>query len=309
MDAPRIDPDVSRVAVPRPATASVAAPDPAPSERQETWPIVAVTALTLALLAGGAAILAARGAPGTPEAPSGVVAVATTCAPPRCARIRSTVTLRWNAPGSGSAVSSYRILRNGAALADGTDVPAGATTFVDDSVRFGGAYLYEIVTVSGDRRSEGSVPAHAAVPLPPPAAAQLNGTYRVQLDVLKAGNVASLSGIEHPVPGSRTSTEWTFEPICPANEGRCPARWLGAEGVVHPAGRRWAGTLMGPEAECVDGTRVPTSVSFALATLDARGDAELGWSVAAFEGTALVTFRCPASTPSHGKLEIVARLV
>jgi len=137
---------------------------------------------------------------------------------------------------------------------------------------------------------------------PPLALAQLDGPYRVTLIVRGARNLASLAGIDQPVPGDRRETVWRFFPTCSADAEPCPASWEGHRPPVFPSGDRWAGTIAG-RAPCRNGGRVQAPI---VLDLRPRSGVTIGGHrvVGSFVGTYSVTFRCPGFASAHGTVEV-----
>lgn len=226
-------------------------------------------------------------------------AKAAACGPPRCDRLRTTVTLTWS---GGSDVSSYTIDRNGTPLST-PSLDATSTTFTDDTAVLGATYDYVVVAHGSNGAVASSPPVHVKVPVPPVAAAQLDGTYRVQLTVTKASNFSRLEGIVKPRPGDRRKTTWNFLASCGAPQGACPTTW-DTVGTIRPSGRTYSGSFTGGHADCHPGS-VPVHFSMRLTVHHAQA-AGGSWLVSAIEGTYSVTFTCRGG-PSIGELRVVGR--
>jgi hypothetical protein len=240
-----------------------------------------------------------------PQPPTGLAVAALTCAPPRCDRIVSTVTLRWNAPTDRS-ITGFRVVRDGAPMHEGAGLPVETTGFVDRDVTAGERHDYVVVAVGPDGNSPPSGGVGTLVPLPPLRAAQFRGIYDVNLVVRHATNLASLSGIPSPVPGEHRASTWGFQPLCEADEGACPTGWTGRSGTLRPRGAVWSGRVFGPEARCADGRREPSPIDVRLEVRDAAMIAG-AWSVIGFAGVYFVGFRCPGFLASHGTVDVTGR--
>jgi hypothetical protein len=267
------------------------------------WPIVVGASTIVGLLAGGLMALDDRDAT-LPEPPSGLSATATTCAPPRCARIVSAVTLRWNAPTDRS-ISGFRMMRDGAPIPESGGLPLSATTtqLADQAVTAGEQHDYVVVAVGPEGDSPPSNGVGVQIPLPPLRVAQLRGIYDVTLVVRGATNLASLSGIPSPEPGEHRTTTWGFQPLCEPDEGACPTGWTGRSGMLRPPGDAWSGRVFGPEARCRDGSREPSPIELHLEVGDAAMIAG-AWSVVSFTGAYSVGFHCPGFLASHGSVDV-----
>jgi hypothetical protein len=149
-------------------------------------------------------------------------------------------------------------------------------------------------------------PTPTTSPGPPPLEqAQLRGSYRVRLVVRTARNLASIAGIDRPVPGSRRVGRWRFFAMCEPDGTAvaCPASWGGREGLLVPQAATWLGTVIGPRAACFGATRVPGPIELHLDARDAVMDGG-AWVVRSFVGTWAVTFRCPGFAISRGTVEV-----
>jgi hypothetical protein len=135
--------------------------------------------------------------------------------------------------------------------------------------------------------------------------AQLGGTYRVTLVVRSARNLASLAGIDQPVPGKRRTATWRFFPTCSQNAAPCAASWEGRRPSLEPAGPAWSATIAGPRAPCLAGGQIDAPIQMRLTPQDGV-DAEGGWFVRSFVGTTSVGFRCPGFAPSRGVVDVTA---
>jgi hypothetical protein len=268
------------------------------------WPIVVGASTIVGLLAGGLIALD-NGEVELPQPPSGLAAAAETCVPPECERILSTVTLRWNEP-TDPTVTGFRVMRDGAQTAEGLNHPTGSSEFTDHAVSAGQRHTYAVVAIGADGDSPPSNGVEALIPLPPLSAAQLRGIYDVALVVREATNLASLSGIPSPRPGEGRKTTWGFQPICEADQGACPTNWVGRSGVLRPRGTVWSGRVLGPEARCPDGERMPSPIHLRLSVRDAEMIGGV-WTVIDFEGSYSVRFRCPGFVASNGTVEVTGR--
>ena len=139
-----------------------------------------------------------------PQAPTGLTATATTCAPPRCDRTVSAVALRWTAPTDGS-ITGFRVRRDGSPIPDGNDLPAATTEFVDHGVTAGARHEYAVIATSPEGDSPSSDGLDVQVPLPPLRAAQLRGLYEVTLVVRDA--VQPHVALGYPDPEARRAPD------------------------------------------------------------------------------------------------------
>jgi hypothetical protein len=266
------------------------------------WPFI-IAALAVAGFLVGGGIQHARHRFASPGAPNGLSVSATTCAPPECGVIRSRVTLTWSPATAGGPVARLAILRDGTAMPGQADLSPLTVRFVDEAVTAGDHHTYAVVAANtaGTARS---ATVGATLPLPPLAAARLDGTYRVMLVVRRAVNLASLQGIAHPVRGSRGAAAWIFLDPCRANSIRCPARWRGHAGIILPEGENWAGTVTGRRAACFGGVRARAPIRLRLVVR--AGSMTSGtWVVSRFSGWSSVRFHCSGFEPSHGTVDVV----
>jgi hypothetical protein len=250
-------------------------------------------------------LVVGRGPSGPPDPPRGLRALATTCAPPMCQEIQSTVSLSWTPPSDGSPVTGYRVLRDGADL--GARLGPAARTYEDRTVALGTAYRYSVVAGSEAGSSESSA-VRARAPLPPPAAARLAGPFKVRITVVSASNLSEVEGIEDPRPGDSKVERWTFTPTCQANTGPCPVNWFTTSPALRPRGLKYRGTVRSAKARCIGAASVarpPVYASFNLRVEKARADVG-AWQVSAFRGTYVISFTCPGGAASRSEFEVKA---
>lgn len=142
----------------------------------------------------------AKDAAGNISAASAVANVTTpaapdTQAPSVPANLKATVTaapavdLTWDAATDNTAVTGYKVLRDGAALGDVT-----ATNYTDSTVEAGRTYSYAVKAFdAAGNVSAASAPAQAVIPAPPPpppAGAPLMVVTQAQLDALPTTGTA-----------------------------------------------------------------------------------------------------------------------
>lgn len=165
-----------------------------------------------------------------------------------------------------------------------------------------------LLLATGDgRRSTPTTPTISPSPTASPALedAQLAGDYGIRLVVRTSRNLASLAGIDRPVPGRHRRGSWRFYATCDpgSSVGTCPASWGGREGALVPEGTSWIGTVVGPRAACFGDREVPGPIQLQLEARDAAEDAGT-WVVRSFTGTWSVAFRCPGFAGSRGTVEV-----
>jgi hypothetical protein len=122
--------------------------------RRGTW-ITAVVIVALIGLAVGLLVWAPW-QKHLPAQPTGVTAVSTDA---------TSIVLKWAAPTSGPRVDRYVIRRGGTEVGS---VPGNRTSYVDNGLRPGVGYTYEIVAVSGSNRSPASDPVFKMTATPSP---------------------------------------------------------------------------------------------------------------------------------------------
>jgi hypothetical protein len=137
--------------------------------------------------------------------------------------------------------------------------------------------------------------------------AQLMGHYDVRLVVRTSHNLATLAGMDAPVPGMRRADRWTFYATCVSTAFPCPASWEGHDPPLSPADGMWTGMVSGRPAACTRGRHVAARIGFRLIAL-AGETTPGGWTVQSFTGTWTITFRCPGFPPSKGTVEIAGHL-
>jgi hypothetical protein len=165
-----------------------------------------------------------------------------------------------------------------------------------------------IVLAGGDRvraSSTASISARESPSPPPVDQAQLDGIYRVTLVVRSARNLASLAGIDQPVPGKRRSATWRLFPTCSVDATPCAASWEGRRPPLTLAGALWSGTIVGPRAPCLDGGRMAAPIEMRLSPQDGA-IVDGAWVVRSFVGTSSVSFRCAGFAPSRGVVDVTA---
>ena len=137
--------------------------------------------------------------------------------------------------------------------------------------------------------------------------AQLAGHYDVRLVVRTSHNLATLAGMDAPVPGMRRADRWTFYATCVATAFPCPTSWEGHRPPLIPADGVWTGLVSGPPAACTRGRHVAAPIRFRLIAL-AGETTPAGWTVQSFTGTWTIAFRCPGFPRSKGTVEIAGHL-
>jgi hypothetical protein len=172
----------------------------------------------------------------------------------------ATVRLRWSPPAEAPAVQGYGVYRNGSLL---QGVAGGETTFIDDEVKPGKTYRYEV-----QARAEGGVSESASakvkVPVPPLRAARVVGDFAVTAKLISKSGYTSYS---NPTFG------WHFTPRCRA--GACDVEWrdIGHDRIhakLERKGVGYEGHYSGPFlAEC-SGTPTTSSVTLSLRIDKAR---------------------------------------
>jgi hypothetical protein len=280
------------------------APEPTPKRRHPLAILVAIIAL-IAIIGGAiVAVSSKKSPPGRPGAPTALKASATTCAPPRCKQITSTVTLTWSAPSTGSPVTGYRIFRDGNSMSD--VLKAGTTTFDDTRVLLGKHYSYEVLANSAVGDSKRSEPASASIPLPPLVQAQLSETYSVTLKVTSATFLSEVEGIKDPKPGDTKRESWSFERTCGPDGGACPVKWYSLAPPLKPRGLVYSGTVRDKGARCSLGStieRPPVYRSFHLIVTRAK-IVGADWIVDEFKGTYTVSFSCSGGVASRATFSV-----
>ena len=266
--------------------------EPQPPTRRRRGKTIIALGVVLIAVAGVAGYVSSRPStpPGPPGAPTGVVAKSATCAPPRCHRIESTVTLTWSAP-SGVTVTGYHVLRNGVPLPTGTNLPGSQTTFTDKTAAYDFRYTYQVTASSEGGTSPKSASVAAKAPEPPASAAQLKGDYSVRLTVQHTQLVGKVEGIKTPKPGDKTTETWRFSPVCSYDTGPCGTRVNDGRPPLSYHGHAYSGTVTGQQkANCFSDPKAPVENSYHLVTHGGRGSS--GWLVRGFTGTYTVTFAC-----------------
>ncbi len=254
-----------------------------------------------ALAVAGVLIMLAR-SPGPPGAPGTPLAAATTCEDP-CTEIRPRVDVTWTAPTDGGEVTGYRVERDGDPLAGAGSIDPTSLGVIDDGVELGRTYTYRVIAFGEEGSSLPSSEVTAEIGLPAAGLAQLDGVYDVRLKVRSARSLAAMLGIDQPVPGKRDTDQWTFDSTCSPQDVACPTSWEAQGGVLRPEGRRWRGSISGPDARCGGGTKVPAPIAFDLRTVDAAAEGAI-WRVRSFTGVVSIRFVCPGFGPSTGTLEV-----
>jgi hypothetical protein len=280
-------------------------PEPMPKRRSRFAIILAVIVAVAVISVAIVAVSSKKSPPGPPGAPTDLRASATTCAPPKCKQITSTVALTWSAPTTGSPVTSYRIYRDGHPMSD--IVKVGTTTFDDTRVLLGQHYSYQVLANSSVGDSEKSGQASASIPAPPLAQAQLSDTYAVLLKVTTEANVSEVEGIKDPNPGDTKHESWALTATCGSDDGACPVKWYSRSPALRPHGLVYSGTVRdNGAARCTSGSTVdkpPVYFGFHLIVTRAKivGGA---WIVDQFKGTYTVSFSCPGNVASRATFSV-----
>jgi hypothetical protein len=280
-------------------------PEPRPKGRSRLAIVVAVIVAVAVVSGAIVAVSSRKSPPGPPGAPTDLRASATTCAPPRCNQITSTVALTWSAPATGSPVTSYRIYRDGHPMSD--VVKAGTTTFDDTRVLLGQHYSYQVLANSLVGDSQRSEQAKASIPAPPLAQAQLSDTYAVVLKVTTESNVSKVEGINDPSPGDTKHESWAFTATCGSDDGACPVKWYSRSPALRPHGLVYSGTVRANgAARCTSGSTVDKPpVYFGFHLIVTRAKIVAGaWIADQFKGMYTVSFSCPGSVASRATFSV-----
>jgi hypothetical protein len=279
-------------------------PEPTPKHRHPLAILVAIIALIATIGGAVVAVTSKKSPPGPPGAPTALKAGATTCAPPKCKKIISTVTLTWSAPSTSSPVTSYRIYRDGNSMSD--VLKAETTTFDDTGVLLGEHYSYEVLANSAVGESKKSGSASVIIPKPPLVQAQLSDTYSVTIKVTNASFLSEVEGIKDPKPGDTKRESWSFEATCGPDDGACPAKWFSHSPAITPHGLMYRGTIRDKGARCRLGNSVdrpPVYRSFHLIVTGAK-IVGADWIVDQFKGTYTVSFSCSGGVASRATFSV-----
>jgi hypothetical protein len=266
--------------------------------------IAAVVVLICALTAGGFLLLRpGPQPPADPEAPgrpTDLRASAETCSAERCGRISSSATIVWEAPGWGAPVANYRVDHGGTGAPE--LLPASARRFTG-SVVPGEPVTFRVQAVSAEGRASSAASIRVEAPLPKDDEAQLDGRYRVRIDVRRATGITRLFGIDDPRPGTTGTDAWLIAAACRANKGPCGVKVedLTATPVPSDGAGGWEGVSRGRSATCADGSTAPVTYRYLLAPT-ARDLTPAGqWVVTRFTGSVTIGFRC-GDLPSSARL-------
>jgi hypothetical protein len=226
---------------------------------QRRWALAALAVL-IALAIGAiavAVVLAAGGDEKAQPAPA-----APTMLPPESFDAEAegllTVSLSWSPPSGGVEVDHYDIYRNDSLLVTLSDV---GTTYMDDNVRAGMEYTYEIAargTARGKELTSERVSAVVMTPVPPLGKARVAGDFSVKVKTLSH---SGYSKYETPTYG------WQIRPKC--QTGACDVVWKdlhekGIRTVLNKTGARYTGSYSGFFFGFCGDTRGTSSVKIKL---------------------------------------------
>jgi hypothetical protein len=240
---------------------------------EEPWPrrwvhrrwLVAGLALLLVLAVGGivAAVLLAAGGDETAQparaAPSVLAPQSFEAEPGELA-----VTLDWSAPKGGVEIDHYDIYRNGSPLVTLSDV---GSTYVDDEVRPGKEYTYEIEArgvVNGKEMTSERLSATVTAPVPPLKRARVEGDFAVTVKTLSR---SGYNRYENPTYG------WHMRAKC--RTGPCEVAWSdlhekGIRTILKQNGARYSGSFSGFFFDFCGNTRGTSSVKIELKVAKAK---------------------------------------
>lgn len=254
---------------------------------EEPWPrrwvhrrwLFAAFALLVALAAGGivAAVLLAAGG----EEKAQPARAAPKVLPPQSFEAEPdelVVTLDWTAPTGGVAIDHYDIYRNGSLLVTLSDI---GTTYVDDEVRPGKEYTYEIEArgkVDGKEMTSERLSALVTTPVPPLKRARVEGDFNVTVKTLSQSGYGDY---ENPTYG------WHMRAKC--RSGPCEVAWgdlheKGIRTVLKQNGARYSGSYSGFFGDTCGKTRVTSSVKIELKVVKAKA-IEGAWVATKLVGT------------------------
>jgi hypothetical protein len=240
---------------------------------EEPWPrrwvhrrwLFAGLALLLALAAGGiaAAVLLAAGGDETAQPVQATPSVL----PPQSFEAEPgelAVTLDWSAPKGGVEIDHYDIYRNGSPLVTLSDV---GSTYVDDEVRPGKEYTYEIEArgvVDGKEMTSERLSATVTAPVPPLKRARVEGDFAVTVKTLSQ---SGYNRYENPTYG------WHMRAKC--RTGPCEVVWgdlheKGIHTVLKQNGARYSGSYSGFFFDFCGNARGTSSVKIELKVAKAK---------------------------------------
>jgi hypothetical protein len=122
------------------------------------------------------------------------------------------VKLSWEAPVSGTAVTSYRLYRGDKEIAS---LAAGETAYTDSDVKPGKHYAYAIESLNGLDLVSDRASVEVDVPVPALKDARVAGNYNVKATVESSYGFADLV--------QSFTLGWNFKPKC--GEGACKVTW------------------------------------------------------------------------------------
>jgi serine/threonine-protein kinase len=133
----------------------------------------------------------------------------------------SSLEIAWSGPAAGPPPADYEILRDSIEI---TTVPGSITSYTDKGLAPDTGYSYQVIAVTGSKRSPSSaILTSASTTKPPLSAAVLNWSGQVT-EKMTSLNPAEPSW---PLqPGQSTQDTWTFTPDC--SSGPCNATLTGA---------------------------------------------------------------------------------
>ena len=168
------------------------------------------------------------------------------------------VTLTWAPPDA--AVDGFTIYRDGFRY---PNLPATATSYVDDTAVPGETYVYEVGSVRGKENSQDRASTTVALKSPPLRAARLQGWFSLKAPVRALSGFSELE---------RTRFSMHFRPRC--REGACDVRWKvyhrRARGTLTRNGARYTGRYSGVFGSTCEGSQIVSDVTIELRVSAAR---------------------------------------
>jgi hypothetical protein len=232
---------------------------------QRRWALAALVGL-IALIIGGAlaaVVLAVGGDEAAQPAPAPPIVL-----PPESFDAQRegllAVRLSWSRPTGGVKIDHYDVYRNGSKLITLSDV---GTTYVDDNVRPGREYTYEIEargTAGGKELTSERMSTTFTTPIPALKKARVAGDFSVKVKTL---SYSGYDEYETPTYG------WHIEPKC--RTGACNVAWKdlhekGIRAVLKQKGRRYTGSYSGFFFGFCGDTRGSSSVKIDLKVAKAK---------------------------------------
>lgn len=264
---------------------------PGPRRRRRGWGLLAAAGVAVLAIAAGVVIWAPWRTPPLLR-PAGLKAGAATT---------GSVMFRWSNPASGPLPDSYLILSSGKVVAT---VPGSVTSYRTGGLAPDTAYQYRVAALRGGTRSALSAVITVNTTAPPVSAARWQGTWSVNIKIVKGAGALRGKGDKGWVES------WRATPQCPG--GPCTVQLTGdlnkhpIKATLTRGGAVYQGTTTADIFRCgkpVDSVPIRSTLTFRVALSGGQPDGH-AWVASGWRGSMVIsspytstsTFYCDAFT-------------